>query len=236
MPTHTLTNRSGHPYRLQLGAGRLEWLPSGTRSFFLSSSWLHLGDELQTDPLNRAKRFVKHIIGRLPSNAEIAEMYARTNFAPFLFSTNDRLQFEDGAFTFVFSEHFFEHLSYQVASELFRECYRILARGGVLRTCVPDAVLRTYEPPEPVGFPVALPPDHPQKHRTRWTVYTLSQVLTDAAFEVVPVTYCTTQGKYINPNVTINPSTYNTCLDFEMIGETRYIKRPQSLIIDAIKP
>lgn len=46
------------------------------------------------------------------------------------------LPFED--VSFVFAEHFIEHLSYDNAAKLFRECRRVLRDDGVLRLSTPN--------------------------------------------------------------------------------------------------
>jgi predicted SAM-dependent methyltransferase len=50
------------------------------------------------------------------------------------------LPFADQSVRGIFSEHFFEHVSYEdEAPALLRECRRVLQPGGVLRLIVPDA-------------------------------------------------------------------------------------------------
>lgn len=63
------------------------------------------------------------------------------------------LPFPDSSVAAVFSEHVLEHLAYEQALALLRECRRVLAAGGVLRVAVPDAgrYLRAY-PDDPDGF------------------------------------------------------------------------------------
>ena len=51
---------------------------------------------------------------------------------------NNPLPFKDGSAEFIFAEHFIEHISYENACNLFRECRRVLAPGGVLRLSTPD--------------------------------------------------------------------------------------------------
>ncbi len=46
------------------------------------------------------------------------------------------LPFQDASF--IFAEHFIEHLSYPQASNLFRECRRVLRDDGVLRLSTPN--------------------------------------------------------------------------------------------------
>jgi predicted SAM-dependent methyltransferase len=49
------------------------------------------------------------------------------------------LPFESNCCDLIFSEHFIEHLDYpDTVSDLFRECFRILAPNGLLRFSVPD--------------------------------------------------------------------------------------------------
>ena len=51
-----------------------------------------------------------------------------------------KLPLADGSCSFLFCEHFLEHLVYPEETESFlAECYRILEAGGVLRIIVPDA-------------------------------------------------------------------------------------------------
>jgi predicted SAM-dependent methyltransferase len=50
------------------------------------------------------------------------------------------LPFEAGTASFIYSEHFLEHLEFPTeVIGLLRESYRVLAPGGVLRVGVPDA-------------------------------------------------------------------------------------------------
>jgi predicted SAM-dependent methyltransferase len=48
------------------------------------------------------------------------------------------LPFPDGCIGYVFSEHFIEHLDYREGERFLRECFRVLAPGGVVRTATPD--------------------------------------------------------------------------------------------------
>ncbi|MGJ5814176.1 class I SAM-dependent methyltransferase [Paludibaculum fermentans] len=44
----------------------------------------------------------------------------------------------DSSFRYVFSEHVVEHIPYEKADVLFKECYRVLAPGGRIRIATPD--------------------------------------------------------------------------------------------------
>lgn len=51
------------------------------------------------------------------------------------------LPFCDNSFSFVYSSHVIEHFSYRQLDRVLREMYRVLAPGGVMSVCVPDARL-----------------------------------------------------------------------------------------------
>lgn len=57
--------------------------------------------------------------------------------------------FPDATFDFVFSEHMIEHVPYEAALRMLKECYRILKPGGVIRVVTPDLakVLSVYTQP-----------------------------------------------------------------------------------------
>jgi predicted SAM-dependent methyltransferase len=61
-----------------------------------------------------------------------------------------RFPFPDCTFDFVFSEHLFEHLTYPQATNMLKECYRVLKPGGVMRVATPDLrfLLGLYQEPE----------------------------------------------------------------------------------------
>jgi len=49
-----------------------------------------------------------------------------------------RFPLPDESLNYIFSEHFFEHLTYAQGFDMLRECYRVLRPGGKLRTATPD--------------------------------------------------------------------------------------------------
>ena len=56
----------------------------------------------------------------------------------------------DASFEYVYSEHLFEHLTYQQGLNMLKESYRILKPGGVLRIATPDLqfLVGLYQDPE----------------------------------------------------------------------------------------
>jgi cephalosporin hydroxylase/predicted SAM-dependent methyltransferase len=57
-----------------------------------------------------------------------------------------RLPFEDDSFGAVYHSHVLEHLPRRNAAPFLKECYRVLARGGIMRVVVPDleTIARLY--------------------------------------------------------------------------------------------
>ena len=49
-----------------------------------------------------------------------------------------RFPFDDASFDYIFSEHMIEHLDYQAAQAMLKECFRVLKRGGLIRLATPD--------------------------------------------------------------------------------------------------
>jgi len=49
-----------------------------------------------------------------------------------------RLPVADSSATLVYSSHFLEHVPHDLVPGLFRECYRVLHSGGVIRLVLPD--------------------------------------------------------------------------------------------------
>jgi len=56
----------------------------------------------------------------------------------------------DGSFDYIYSEHLFEHLTYQQAQNMLKESYRVLKPGGIIRIATPDLqfLMRLYQEPE----------------------------------------------------------------------------------------
>lgn len=54
------------------------------------------------------------------------------------FNEIQELPFEDGSVECIYASHVFEHMSIYAAPKVFKECYRVLKEGGVLRIIIPD--------------------------------------------------------------------------------------------------
>ena len=206
--------------RLHIGASRAQ-LAARQSEALRTGDWIHLGAPEAIEASIAAGQ-------QAGSGSYLSFYYKRGNVLPF----------SDNHFTFVHSEHFFEHLFLDEASELFRECFRIMQPGACLRTVVPDADLRTYMEPEPVGFTTG---DnrwfHPDKHKTRWSIHSLSYVLEEIGFVTHGIVYCDKYGAYICGPPEMSLPFYRHCLDAQIVQQTSYISRfHNSLIVDAIKP
>lgn len=51
---------------------------------------------------------------------------------------NETLPWHDGSFQFVYHSHFIEHIGHTQAKSFIKECYRILAPGGIMRLATPN--------------------------------------------------------------------------------------------------
>jgi predicted SAM-dependent methyltransferase len=204
--------------RLHIGATRKQ-LRNPRLAPLLTNEWIHLGDP---DLLEQTFS---------PSTG-----LSQLHYLPFFYKKGDRLRFDDETFVYIFSEHFFEHLFLDEACELLKECVRVLAPGGCIRVVVPDADLRTYQPIERVGFTTGDPRwFHPDKHKTRWSIYSLSYVLAEIGLRTRGVVFCDKHGKY-HQNAPIDTSFYAKCPDQGFIANTDYILRySKSLVVDAVK-
>jgi predicted SAM-dependent methyltransferase len=201
--------------RLHLGASR-EQLAAPESLPLRTGCWLHLGE---------------------PETLEM-QVSSPAGYRSFHYKLGDRLPFEDSLFTFAYSEHFLEHLFLDEAWALLKECFRVLKPRACLRIAVPDADLRTYLDPEPAGFTTG---DarwlHPDKHKTRWSIYSLGCVLRECGFAAQGVVYCDKFGAYhVHPPCRSDPF-YAECLELELVLQTSYVRRFHvSLVVDAVKP
>jgi predicted SAM-dependent methyltransferase len=162
-------------------------------------------------------------------------MYAATNFMAWRYLKHDRLPAKDSSVTFVFSEHFLEHLFFDEALALLVECHRILTPGGIVRVVVPDSDLRTYEDPEPAGYPHRkLPFSDPEKHKTRWNVYSLSEAMRLVGLRPLPLRYCDRAGQFHDVSPEGCPELAHSA-DPGLACTFGYLRRPMSLIVDGIK-
>ena len=248
--------RAAAPRRLQLGTSRFENLPARIVATFADPSWVSLGEpppahreaNARTGTVARARRAVGRALGRAlgrdaPRVAYDPEPYRQTSFLAWYYRPGLSLPFRDSCFDFAFSEHFFEHLFLDDAFGVLRECHRVLRHGGVLRTSVPDADLRGYEAPEPVGYgaPVGrtghrLDWTHPNIHKTRWSIHSLPLLLEQAGFRAVPLVWCDAGGALHERAPRDLHDAYAGCTDRAMIDRLDYLLRPRSLIVDAVRP
>lgn len=214
-----MRNYSNMIKRLHLGSGRLEKLDTIRLKKFLTQDWVNLGDSELRNQKGRELQIVD---------------YSKTTFIPFFYRTGEKLPFEDGCMSFVFSEHFFEHLFLGDAISLFRECHRVLAKGGLIRTVVPDADLRPV--PEKLEFPSnTVGYDRPEKHKTRWSVYSLCPALEVVGFKTNPIRYYDKDRNLHDKSPNMNLSFYEGYSDIATIRDFDIIKRQSSLIVDGMK-
>lgn len=213
--------------RLHIGASRIQ-LANPRLSALRTAEWIHLGEPESIEESDRQNRTVCSDPAMPDYGRYLSFYYRRGNILPF----------PDDEFTFAFSEHFFEHLFLDEAGELMKECFRVLRPGGVLRIAVPDADLRTYMPPEPAAYSTGDPRwIHPDKHKTRWSIYSLCYVLEQIGFATRGLVYCDREGRYHICPPSADEEFYGGCPDQDLVMRTDFIDRFQdSLIVDGRKP
>ncbi len=227
------------------------------RKHFLKPGWVHFGDAAGEPPSwSKVRQLLRDygwanfgkicwtvlqrkLAQRQAAAAEPAEpMGAKSaDVRPFYYRKGDALPFAAAEIDFVYAEHFFEHLFLDEAMALLREVHRVLAPGGVVRIASPDADLRTDQPPEPAGFPyVKMPFTHPEKHKTRWSVYSLSEALRMAGFRPLPLRYHDVDGKFHDRSPASARDEYPAELkEAEFVLTLDYLQRARSLIVDGIR-
>lgn len=238
----------------------MEKLPPAIGSVFCDATWLNFGDPAPDERAEgRWSKIASHahhhgwhsvpfalarnLASRTRSEQSGSVGNVPRNFEPWYFQKGDRLDLADGSMTFIFSEHFFEHLFFDEAAALMRECARVLQSTGVVRTIVPDADLRKDLGPEPVGFPgKKVSWTEPAKHKTRWSVYMLSELLGSCGLEPVPLRYFDKKGDLTEIySGSISDSYFRAGVkapkvDLEIASRLDYIQRKSSLIVDGVKP
>ena len=134
------------------------------------------------------------------------------------------------------AEHVWEHLDFEEGVQAAKNCYDFLQPGGYLRIAVPDKNFKNewYQNLVQIGGPG--PEDHPAStHKIVHDKKTLTEMLTQAGFEVSLLEYCDERGvfhyKYWNnDDGHIGRSfRYDTRNSIEQLGMV-------SLIVDAHKP
>lgn len=241
--------------KLQLGTSRLDKLSPNALEYFLKPGWVHFGDaEGKSPSFDKARQLIRDygwknflkicwsVFRRKLSQRRSADRtppgaLASAEVKPFYFRTGDALPFADGEVDFVYAEHFFEHLFLDEAMALLREIQRVLAPGGVLRIASPDADLRRDQPLERAGFPwVGMPFTHPEKHKTRWSVYSLSEVLRLVGLRPLPLRYYDREGvRHDHAPAEIRAQYPAVLVEEEVVLTLAYLQRAQSLIVDGIK-
>lgn len=114
----------------------------------------------------------------------------------------EKLPFPDARASFVYCEHFFEHLEYPSSAMSFlRECWRVLKPGGVFSLGVPDTEwpIVSYATGDPAYFELARARFHPawcntrmhnlnyhfrqgREHKYAYDLETLTKILEEAGF------------------------------------------------------
>lgn len=240
------------PHRVHIGAGDPLGYPPPVRAFFGDGTWVHLHapGEAVRDTASPWRRIASRMRQRLSATARArraenlkvrAEARLGWRYMPFWLDDRRALPFRDRVFTFALSEHVLEHLFLPEAFRLMQEVRRVLSPGGVFRVSVPDADLRPGAL-EPLAFHAGRGRtsheagrwNDPDVHKTRWNVYGLTLVLELAGFTVVPLRAWDRHGTGIGRFPSERRPPYPDGADWEALLRSDYLRRPDSLIVDAI--
>jgi SAM-dependent methyltransferase len=247
-----MSSRPGpaQPHRVHIGAGDPLGYPPPARAFFGDGTWVHLHAPGETvrDAASPLRRMASGIRQRLSAAARARRAAnqqiraeARRRYMPFWLDDRRALPFRDRVFTFALSEHVLEHLFLHEAFRLMQEVGRVLSPGGVFRVSVPDADLRP-DGLEPLAFhagrgrtaPAAGRWNDPDVHKTRWNIYSMTLLLERAGFTVVPVRAWDRHGTRVDVFPAARRPPYPDGADWEALLRSDYLRRPESLIVDAI--
>ena len=95
--------------------------------------------------------------------------------------------FQDDSFNYVYSEHLFEHLTYQQGINMLKESYRILKPGGVIRIATPDLrfLHGLYQEPEKPLHKAYMEYTMKGKSMPSKAVYTISRFHTSWGHQII---------------------------------------------------
>ena len=81
-----------------------------------------------------------------------------------------------------------------------------------------------------------MPFTHPEKHKTRWSVYSLSEALRLAGLRPVPLRYYDQEGVgHDHPPAEVRSQYPATLKEEEAVLSLTYLQRPRSLIVDGVR-
>jgi SAM-dependent methyltransferase len=169
------------------------------------------------------------------------------NFSTVYLNATKRFPFADETFDYVVAEHMIEHVPYEGALAMLRECRRVLKKGGAVRISTPDIQLTHRLMQRPLtpeleryvlwsnerygcaGDPgsavqVVNRLQHEWGHTFLYDAETLADALRRAGF--TETTQCT-------PGVSAHPALENIDSHAQVIGEE--FNELESLIIEAVK-
>lgn len=121
--------------------------PRVLRAHRLRRAILRSDERLRSEYLRAAKKPKLHIGGGWTLLKEWLNTDIDTIPSVMRMDATERFPFADGTFDFVYTEHMIEHISYQKAAAMLRECRRVMREGAVIRVVTPDlaAVVGLYD-------------------------------------------------------------------------------------------
>jgi predicted SAM-dependent methyltransferase len=140
--------------------------------------------------------------------------------------------FQQGSVKAILAEHVWEHLTQVQAENAAKNCFDLLAIGGYLRIAVPDG-----NHPDPAYIDAVKPGgsgDGSKDHKLLFTIQTLSDMLKNCGFTVMPLEWFDESGSFNSNEWRVEDGMVTRSSRFD----SRNVEKPlsfTSLIVDAYK-
>lgn len=135
--------------RIVSSIGRIKIVKDASYWLFRTNLWRNGKIKRYFKTANESKLQIGFGNNSLPGWLNTGISYMESKHGAYM-DAGQPFPFPDASFNYVYSEHLFEHLTYQQAQNMLKESYRVLKPGGVIRIATPDLrfLLGLYQDPE----------------------------------------------------------------------------------------
>ena len=118
-------------------------------------------------------------------NTDLTTNYRTGN--PIFMDAGKPFPIPDASFDYVYSEHLFEHLTHPQATNMLKECYRIMKPGGIIRIATPNLqfLVDMYAHPEKSANKAYLEFDAERSGLPFSPAYTISRFHTSWGHQII---------------------------------------------------
>jgi len=116
----------------------ITWVKNTNRAF-KELSWIHK----RTKEIEKYQKNSKSKLLNIGCGSNQLSGWLNTDFTPdsddvIFMDATQKFPLESNSFDYIFSEHMIEHIPYDKAEEMLKECYRVIKPGGRIRISTPD--------------------------------------------------------------------------------------------------